>query len=303
MESKLDKHLPKTLVLALESLFCENELKSWSISSGKYFSQVTIRFTPEVDQGGNMDTKRKHTKYKRMPPSQVKRDELRASQRSEDIKQTGITNLDNNGEDIVSSNLTCHIESHIDADDYKDHQGVNKDSHNVLAMSACSQADDFDEDNANKDEDSAISDHCSKTDTSSQDSLESRVDEEVVCNICDDTVETAPVAKYHVCAQCSDSSKEGLFVVCRKCHKVGKHNDHTGQMTLFTDPEIDHGNYCSQCGYEFKSPKSPVFACSLCHEFDYEICYMCYTKGLHSKHAKYIQQVTRDDIEARHAAS
>ena len=289
MALTLDKLMPKTLVLAMESLFSENELKSWSISSGKFFSQVTIRFTPGFGQDDAMDTEIKHSKYKKMSPSQVKRDIQRASDRLKDEKKTCCNSMKIAEIDIESGNSINDI--HIDADDSMQQQGVNKEIPSIeMPVAAACQADDI-QDNATGDQDNTVSE--SDSDTEKSGSLESRTDEDIVCNVCDETIETVPVAKYYVCAQCSDSKTVGLFIACMKCQSMGQHKEHKSQMTLFTDPEVDHRYYCSQCGCEFKTPKTPVYRCAYCHEIDYEMCATCHSRGLHCHHQKHIQKVTR----------
>ena len=297
MASNLDIHMPKTLVVAMERLFCDNGMTSWSITGGKLYSQVTIRFAPDPDQGGSVDTEKRHTKYKRMAPSQVNRDMMRAANRHKDTTidnnvQQNVLQTDNN--DCLK--LTDHtVDIHTEADD-------NIENHNARAISESAQTDDMIDNVGGVTSSGTSTTADSESDTSNQESLCQRTVGDVTCNVCDDVIHNDPMASYYVCAQCSNTKLAGIFVVCKECYSKHEHSSHSAQMTLFTDPVIDHGYFCSQCGHEFKSAKTPVFACAFCQKIEYEICKQCYESKMHSHHRKYFQALTRKDLEARNAA-
>ena len=74
----MDKKFPKHLVLTLNGLLEDNRLTSWTVQANCDMTSVTIRFKMadcmEEGLGNSL------SKFRRVPPSQVQRDQARVSQ-------------------------------------------------------------------------------------------------------------------------------------------------------------------------------------------------------------------------------
>jgi hypothetical protein len=76
-KSIMDTKLPKHLEITLDTLLNEGSLSSWTIQGNANLTTVIIRFKVDtVEEEKDMPM----VKYKRVPPSQLKRDSARAGQ-------------------------------------------------------------------------------------------------------------------------------------------------------------------------------------------------------------------------------
>ena len=93
----MDKVLPEQLQVTLDSLLCNGILCSWTIHGNSGMSTVIMRFKMD---GCTEDTMKEaptgSAKYKRVPPSQLKRDMVRASEWKE--------SADREMDDVVKDN-------------------------------------------------------------------------------------------------------------------------------------------------------------------------------------------------------
>lgn len=295
MDTKImDIYMPKTLVIAMNTLFEERGLKSWSITGGKLYTQVTIRFSPDTCIPESMDTVQR-TKYKRVPPSQLKRDATRANTHRMDTHHDINPNNSNQTQrDYDATPIDVSTMHSIEADD---NVQVNTEISHKASMPTPAQhgnisAGDI---NSNHNESSA-EDNSDSDGKSMEDSEHESGDEEENCCVCESIIKTTANSNYFVCSMCTDAT--GIFYVCCQCYERKKHADHQVHTTKMTIPSIRHGFYCSQCGFVFKTSKSCIYACVFCSDIEYEICPHCYKMGLHSQHHDCFQKLTRKDLEA-----
>ena len=81
----MDNLMPKHLECMLDNLLRDNNLTSWTIQANSKMTTVIIRFQPQdTDILPQADTS---VKYKRLPPSQIKRDSNRAERWKDTSKQ------------------------------------------------------------------------------------------------------------------------------------------------------------------------------------------------------------------------
>ena len=91
---RMDKRLPKHLVLTLDSLIDDSMLTSWTIQANSNITSVTIRFKMVIDHndvGSKQDT---FAKYKRVPPSQIERDRVRSQQWNNSPQTNDLKSID-----------------------------------------------------------------------------------------------------------------------------------------------------------------------------------------------------------------
>ena len=282
--------MPKALVAVMECLFGEKELRSWRITSGEMYTQVTLRFSP--DQYGNQDTEPKRIKYKRVAPSQLKRDSLRAERRNTVYCEDRVDiAVDTNKVTELKDVSTIENKS---ADDNLQYQPSSTE-HNAPLKPMHMQTEVINNTDSDLNDEHNVPSSGEDNSSASTDSVDSKSD--VNCDICDDIVNTDANSSYYVCALCTDPS--GVFCVCENCYKNDKHDDHKMQMTKLTEPAVKHGFYCSQCGYVFRSSNTSLYVCAYCREIEYELCKKCYDSGLHSQHKDCFQKLTRKDLEAQ----
>ena len=70
--------LPKILVITLDNILEEHSISSWHITGGPYYTQLSIRFAH-----GEIIDNTKDIKYRRTPPSQIRRDKARLNKLQE----------------------------------------------------------------------------------------------------------------------------------------------------------------------------------------------------------------------------
>ena len=99
----IDKKLPDILVITLEKLLDERILSSWNITGGHIYTQITLRFSNSGQADDENDVK-----YRRISPSQLKRDRLRA------MKASHVQQCDSLKHD--KDRQSCSVAKNIDND-------------------------------------------------------------------------------------------------------------------------------------------------------------------------------------------
>ena len=299
----MDGLMPKTLVVALESLLEEKDITSWNIISGEFYTQVTIRLGQGKDQYGRQDTASKSTKYRRVPPSQVQRDTARAADRRSKLAHNGNFNVNNTKTPYLSDQLDVVNIDTADSQETADNiQYCVGNKHNAPAGGIISHKINTDGDISAGHNVLTATASGHSADSSPQDivlSYSPETDKDFNCEVCEQKIDTD--ALYYVCALCCDPS--GIFPICDQCNTDKKHDEHKPQVTRMTDPTNEEDYYCSQCGYIFPTESTPVYACAFCREIQYELCHTCFLSGLHPQHKDCFQKLRRKDLQARDTAS
>lgn len=287
--------LPLILENTLQDILRQHMITSWTIKGGTKFSEVRIRFNMASMPFGEV-------KYRKEPPSRIKRDTRRASRKrnieEEDYQTCVLVDNDNISDqtfqdirnpfqrflaDDIEATAPVSIKQdpspvpQVDGTTDNMHtstpwsQDVNNITETDSVVSVC-QGQDSDQ---NK--------H-SESDTSSDDSVAEFV--ALICSFCSKQIQYG-----EVCRQCKLC---GNIYLCKSCFDERKHIRHvTWNLDLSSIPTVPH---CQICRTALSSIKEDfVYKCDTCA--GYIQCSDCHvTRVCHIQHRDQMQKVTIDTI-------
>ena len=265
----LDK-LPYVLKTLLDTLITENGLVSWQIYGKDQWTQVSLRFgiTDIASEATNI-------KYKKVSPSQQKRD-LQRAQENRTIKvykeEQEIVSVADQSHDEAAKfeNAPTLHDQHVGSTIQDNTSTTSPASHSKLAE-ALNHID--------------LATSQGVLDCKPEEgSVSSEEDLGGICDDCGDhLLLTANI--WYKCTLCPDHD------TCDTWYERDAHKHHSSQMQMFKEPDNPQDGYCNACGAQFcpQDPQSKVFNCQQCE--DYAMCPNCFKRNLHLHHKQYLKQI------------
>ena len=253
--------LPFILEKTLAQLIDDDQLQSWNIHGKDKFTVVTLRFNMDGTLDNDMDVK-----YKKAKPSQLKRDQKRASQYKTKSPETF---------EACSSSKSCENNDSKDVNKLGNTEVLND---NNIDLGACGG--DLQQAEAKVDDDQYDSSGESQASADNNSSPEQDI---IKCDECGEDIGTKTWFK---CSLCDD------YDICRECRTSGTHKRHNNMIEEFFPPTHPANGYCHACGLQFYPERTwfEVIHCKECE--DYALCFKCNRLGRHFTHREHMEKIT-----------
>ena len=242
----LDK-LPCVLKNLLDTLIRQNGLVSWQIYGKDQWTQVSLRFgmSDIAGEATNM-------KYKKVSPSQQKRDIQRAyNSRTNKVHQE-------EHEIISVADSTLHQASPFEnIPTIHDQHVASPIPNNTATTPDVSHSNVAEVSNP-----SELTQNQVQVTLDSKPAEDSMSTEEDLGGICDDCGDHLLLTEniWYKCTQCPDHD------TCDTCYERDAHKYHSSQMQMFKEPDNPQDGYCNACGAQFhpENTKYKVYNCQQC---------------------------------------
>ena len=270
--------LPYILENTMMTLLEQEVLQSWNINGKENQTVVTLRFSKQGMVDNVMDIK-----YKRVAPSQMKRDR----ERHENFKNKTKSDFDCQINKDFEDNLKKSV---------KQNQSLNIDTVDTVAeaepkiQGACGGSMTTDHNNINPpietDDKEGRNIDSQHVNSSEHISLLTNA-ESIQCCECNKIIE---IQSWYKCTVCSN------YNICSICKENNIHSKHSSRISIFTKPRYPKAGFCHSCGLQFYPENDRWFQLYNCSECsDYALCFKCNGLGKHSHHSQYINKITLDE--------
>lgn len=272
--------LPNTLENMLTNLCQDNKLLSWNIRGGSEFIQVSIRFSP-----GTCGNDENVVKYKKMPPSQLRRDQMRAHKHSqsinsdEDNSNTNKNTIDNSNQSVLDNSSDSIVITSALTESMPNYSTEESQISQTTEEPITNSGLDVIQNKEVTEVPAATGkQYCSSP-------VVRRGNPALIgpdCTLCNESISGRAGSLWFRCTTCA-----GLDI-CKLCMDNGKHNCHKQQIQEYEKPVDVSMAHCYACGHVFSyRGYLYVYQCVKCE--GYTMCYSCGSdKKLHKHHSKYM---------------